>query len=283
MKKIIVGVLLACALTVAAYTEGRVEGPHAPPPGPSAPVVETKTDVDVQPDAEAQLEAETPENAEAEMSYAFGMVIGADLQQADLAFDYDAFTQGFKEAVEGKDTQFTMDDAFRIVQTALRLTREKQLEAYKAKELQFLEENSQKAGIYTTDSGLQYEVITEGTGQKPDAQAMVRVNYEGTLVDGTIFDSSYARGEPVEFPLDAVIPGWTEGVQLMSEGSAYRFYVPSKLAYGEQGAGNVIPPYATLIFDVELLAIIPFDESDAEAQELEDLINQLNNNDIEED
>lgn len=118
----------------------------------------------------------------------------------------------------------------------------------------FLEENAKKKGVTTTKSGLQYEVITEGKGTKPKASDMVKVHYTGTLIDGTKFDSSYDRKEPAEFPLDHVIPGWTEGVQLMTVGSKYKFYLPAELAYGEQGAGS-IPPNSVLVFEVELLSI----------------------------
>ncbi len=120
----------------------------------------------------------------------------------------------------------------------------------------FLAENGKKAGIVTTASGLQYEVLTKGTGTKsPSATDLVEVNYEGKLLDGKIFDSSYQRGESISFPLNRVIAGWTEGVQLMTEGAKYRFYIPSDLAYGTRGAGRDIPPNAALIFDVELIKI----------------------------
>jgi FKBP-type peptidyl-prolyl cis-trans isomerase len=128
--------------------------------------------------------------------------------------------------------------------------------ANKQAENDFLAENSKKPGINVTGSGLQYEVIREGNGPKPAATDTVRVHYEGTLTDGTVFDSSYSRGEPIEFPLDGVIPGWTEGLQLMGEGAKYRLVIPSDLGYGPQGAGGQIPPYATLIFEVELLNIV---------------------------
>jgi FKBP-type peptidyl-prolyl cis-trans isomerase FkpA len=120
---------------------------------------------------------------------------------------------------------------------------------------QFLQENGKKPGITTTASGLQYEVLTEGKGKTPKATDTVLVHYKGTLIDGTEFDSSYKRGEPIEFPLNQVIRGWTEGVQLMKEGSKYRFFIPSTLAYGSSGAGGVIGPDETLIFDVELLKV----------------------------
>jgi len=122
---------------------------------------------------------------------------------------------------------------------------------------QFLQENAKKEGVKTTPSGLEYLVLKEGTGRQPKATDVVEVNYRGTLIDGKEFDSSYKRGEPISFPLNRVIPGWTEGVQLMKEGAKYRFFIPSKLAYGSNGAGGVIGPDETLIFDVELLKVNP--------------------------
>ena len=120
----------------------------------------------------------------------------------------------------------------------------------------FLEANGKKDGVVTTKSGLQYMVLTEGTGRSPKATDKVRCHYEGTLINGTVFDSSYQRGEPADFPLNGVIPGWTEGVQLMKEGSKFRFFIPYLLGYGERGAGSSIPPYSTLIFDVELIKVL---------------------------
>ena len=123
------------------------------------------------------------------------------------------------------------------------------------KGVKFLEENARKEGVKTTKSGLQYLVLREGSGKKPKAADVVVVNYRGTLIDGKEFDSSYSRNEPIEFPLNGVIPGWTEGVQLMKEGAKYRLFVPSELAYGSRGAGSAIGPNETLIFDVELLKV----------------------------
>ena len=121
---------------------------------------------------------------------------------------------------------------------------------------EFLAENAKKEGVKVTASGLQYRVITEGSGNKPVASSKVKVHYTGKLLDGTVFDSSVQRGEPIDFALNQVIPGWTEGVQLMTPGSKYEFYIPSDLAYGDRGAGNAIPPGAALIFEVELLAVL---------------------------
>ncbi|MDR1956376.1 MAG: FKBP-type peptidyl-prolyl cis-trans isomerase [Treponema sp.] len=246
MQRIIGSVFLAAALSLAAYAEGVPEAPN-----------QVSEDTDI--------------------SYAFGMVIGSDLKQTGLTFNYNAFIRGLKESMEDKATRFSMDDAILKVQTAFMAAQAKLAAENQQKELTFLEENRKKPGVTITPSGLQYEVIVEENGQKPVGSDMVRVHYKGSLTDGTVFDSSYSRGEPAEFPLDAVIPGWTEGIQLMSEGSFYRLYVPSKLAYGEQGAGSVIPPYATLIFEVELLAILEdpetaldetaLDETAEEAQE----------------
>ncbi|MBR3946862.1 MAG: FKBP-type peptidyl-prolyl cis-trans isomerase [Bacteroidales bacterium] len=131
----------------------------------------------------------------------------------------------------------------------------KQYESTKAEGENFLAANAKRPEVKTTESGLQYEVITEGKGQKPSETDVVKVHYKGTLIDGTVFDSSYDRGEPAEFPLNGVIKGWTEGLQLMSVGSKYKLYIPYQLGYGERGAGGTIQPYSALIFDVELLEI----------------------------
>ena len=126
----------------------------------------------------------------------------------------------------------------------------------KAEGEDFLKANQTAEGVVTLPSGLQYKVLKEGSGKKPKATDQVKCHYEGTLIDGTVFDSSYRRGEPAVFPLNGVIAGWTEGVQLMSEGAKFRFFIPFNLAYGENGAGNSIPPYAALIFDVELIEVL---------------------------
>jgi FKBP-type peptidyl-prolyl cis-trans isomerase len=131
----------------------------------------------------------------------------------------------------------------------------KQYESTKAEGENFLAANAKRPEVKTTESGLQYEVITEGKGPKPSETDVVKVHYKGTLIDGTVFDSSYDRGEPAEFPLNGVIKGWTEGLQLMSVGSKYKLYIPYQLGYGERGAGGTIQPYSALIFDVELLEI----------------------------
>jgi FKBP-type peptidyl-prolyl cis-trans isomerase len=192
---------------------------------------------------------------DSDISYALGLVLGSDLKQFGLQFDYNALAQGIQATVEGKETRMSLEEAVGLVQTAYIAAMNRQAEETRAKSELFLAENGKKAGIVTTASGLQYEVVVQGQGNKPAATDEVTVNYEGKFIDGTVFDSSYTRGEPAEFPLDQVIPGWSEGIQLMNVGSTYRLYIPSALAYGERGAGNMIPPHSVLIFQVELLAI----------------------------
>ncbi len=166
-----------------------------------------------------------------QISYQLGLQVAQVLQQYGLAsLDYDAFRQGVEKGLTAG--QQAKEDGEK-----------------------FLKANAQRAEVKTTPSGLQYEVIEATLGQKPKATDKVKVHYEGTLIDGTVFDSSYKRGEPITFGLNQVIKGWTEGLQLMSIGSKYKLYIPYQLAYGEQGAGGSIPPYAALIFTVELLGI----------------------------
>jgi FKBP-type peptidyl-prolyl cis-trans isomerase len=193
--------------------------------------------------------------ADVDVSYAFGVALGSDLKQTGIAFDYGELLKGIQDQMEGKDLRFTLEEAIGKIQTAYTTVMQKRAEDNLREGAAFLAENSKKAGVITTSSGLQYEVVLEGTGSKPGPQSTVEVHYEGTLLDGTVFDSSYARDEPVQFPVDRVIPGWAEGVQLMSVGSTYKLYIPAELGYGEQGPGE-IPPNATLIFKVELLSIV---------------------------
>jgi len=172
-------------------------------------------------------------------------------EQLGLTLDQDALQQGFKDGLN--DTlKFTPEQIQQIAQQEMaEQAAEKNIEAG----LAYLEENGKKEGVVTTESGLQYEVLEEGEGASPEATDMVKVHYRGTLLDGTEFDSSYKRGEPAEFPLNRVISGWTEGVQLMKEGAKYRFHIPSELAYGARSTG-AITPNSTLIFDVELLEVV---------------------------
>ncbi|MDR2658828.1 MAG: FKBP-type peptidyl-prolyl cis-trans isomerase [Spirochaetaceae bacterium] len=193
---------------------------------------------------------------DADTSYAFGVLMGSDLKPFGLNFDYKAFAEGFKAYFEGK-SKLTEDEAIEIVQKTINASMEREAAENLEAGEEFLEENALKNGIITTGSGLQYEIIKDAEGPKPNMDSTVRVNYEGTLIDGRVFDSSFERGEPVEFPLGQVIPGWTEGIQLMSPGSRYKFYIPSALGYGDQSVGNgLIPANSVLIFDVELLDIL---------------------------
>ena len=198
------------------------------------------------------------------VSYALGLTIGQQLLgMGGKELNIDDFAAAIKDVLAGRDPLVKPAEAQRLVQAFFAEQEAKQQAAMaeKGKTARvegeaFLAENAKKEGIVTLPSGLQYEVITSGTGRKPKATDKVKCHYEGTLIDGTVFDSSYRRGEPAVFPLNGVIKGWTEGLQLMSEGAKYRFYIPFALAYGANGAGASIPPYAALIFDVELLEVL---------------------------
>ena len=189
-------------------------------------------------------------------SYAFGIAIGTSLKDIGIEVKYDQFLNGMKDVLDGKKKQkLTNDEATQVIQTAITAASAKKGEANIKKETDFLAANGKKAGIITTASGLQYEILKAGDGAAPVATDTVKVDYVGTLLDGTTFDSSIARGTPAEFPLTGVIPGWTEGMQLMKVGGKTKFYIPSRLAYGPTGAGSSIPPNSTLIFEVTLLSI----------------------------
>ncbi len=190
------------------------------------------------------------------LSYALGLSIGQNLKSSGVNnLQYQDLAQGIEDILALNPTKITMQEAQQLLQNYFSQLEKETAAAEKEKGKQFLEENAKRQNVHTTPSGLQYEVIESTLGRKPKATDTVRVHYEGTLIDNTLFDSSYKRGEPVSFPLNQVIKGWTEGLQLMSIGSKYKFYIPYNLAYGERGAGQQIPPYATLIFTVELLNI----------------------------
>lgn len=203
------------------------------------------------------------ESDKAKFSYAMGMDVGSSLGQVGTDIDTDAFVEAFRTSIAKGETRLKAEEAKKIQQAFFMKKQKEQHEkmqasgtANKTTGEAFLAANKQKDGITTTASGLQYEVLTPAEGDKPAATQTVKVHYRGTLIDGTEFDSSYKRGEPATFPLNRVIRGWTEGVQLMSPGSKYRFFVPSELGYGERGAGADIGPNSTLIFEVELLEIV---------------------------
>ena len=190
------------------------------------------------------------------VSYALGLGIARQLAGMGASeVNVDDFAQALKDIFAGKEPQVTDQEGQQLVNEFFQ---NKQAEmAAKAKEVgeKFLEENGKKEGVVTLPSGLQYQVLREGNGKKPKATDKVECHYEGTLIDGTKFDSSYDRGQTATFGLNQVIAGWTEGLQLMQEGAKYRFFIPYTLGYGENGAGQSIPPYAALIFDVELVAV----------------------------
>lgn len=199
------------------------------------------------------------------LSYSLGLNIGQQLKQMGLKDKLVAadFAASVNDILQGNKLQVTPDEAQKILNDFFtELEKRQQQEAAQAGKAareegeKFLKENASKEGVNVTASGLQYIVLTEGTGARPTAADTVRCHYEGSLINGKVFDSSYRRGEPAEFGLRQVIAGWTEGVQLMKEGAKYRFFIPYNLAYGERGAGQDIPPYAALIFDVELIKVI---------------------------
>jgi FKBP-type peptidyl-prolyl cis-trans isomerase len=195
-------------------------------------------------------------------SYALGMEIGSYLKDLPIEINVATFIQGIEDTFKGAKLRLTEKEADQVklelrktIESANAGKQQVGAENNKKEGQMFLEENKTKKGVITTASGLQYMVLTAGTGTKPKATDMVCVHYRGTLINGTEFDSSYKRGEPATFPLNRVIPGWTEALQLMPVGSKYRLFIPSNLAYGERGSGKLIGPNSTLIFEVELLEI----------------------------
>lgn len=190
------------------------------------------------------------------ISYALGLSMGQNLMGSGVEkLNYQDLALGIEDVLSHNQPKISYQEAQQVLNTFFQELENKVAGAAKADGEKFLAENAKRAGVQVTASGLQYEVLEPSLGQKPKATDTVRVHYEGTLIDGTVFDSSYRRGESISFPLNGVIKGWTEGLQLMSVGSKYKFFIPYQLAYGERGAGQSIPPYAALIFTVELLGI----------------------------
>ncbi len=196
------------------------------------------------------------------LSYALGMDIGTNLSRTGIEVDAESLYQGLVDALEGENVKFTPQQKQQLIQAFQRQAQQiqQQKAAEKAAVMKeegkiFLAENRKAEGVIETESGLQYKVLREGDGATPTASSIVKVHYEGSLLDETVFDSSYERGQPIEFQLSGVIKGWTEGLQLMRVGAKYRLYIPFDLAYGPNGSPPKIPGYATLILDVELLDI----------------------------
>ncbi len=192
------------------------------------------------------------------LSYGLGLNIGGGIaQQGVPELDIDALLAGIRESVDGQEPRITQEELTAVISRVQQAEAEKQQQLAAVnleKGAAFLKENGVREGVVTTESGLQYEVLQAGEGESPSAESIVNTHYHGTLIDGTVFDSSVERGEPIEFAVNQVIPGWTEALQLMKSGSKWRLYVPANLAYGEYSPGPNIPPQSTLIFEVELLS-----------------------------
>ena len=198
-----------------------------------------------------------------QVGYSFGYLMGRSNAESVKDLDLDAFILGLKTAAQGGKSALTDEEMARVLTQHKKQSDAKQLIELKKKAdanakigAEFLAANAKKQGIQTTQSGLQYQILKQGTGQSPKANSIVKVNYEGRLIDGTVFDSSIARNQAAEFQVSQVIQGWTEGLQLMKEGAEYRFFIPAQLGYGQIGSGDVIEPNSTLIFDVELIEIL---------------------------
>lgn len=197
---------------------------------------------------------------EQQASYGIGRQIGDQVASNPFeGLDANAVAQGVMDALNGEEYAVEVEDlraAFGVINERMQEQQAKQAKEASAEGQTFLDENAKRDEVSVTESGLQYEVLTTGEGEKPTAESTVRTHYHGTLIDGTVFDSSYDRGQPAEFPVGGVIAGWTEALQMMTVGSKWRLAIPYQLAYGEQGAGGAIGPFQTLVFDVELLEIL---------------------------
>lgn len=206
--------------------------------------------------------AKTPETSQEKFSYSIGLDIGSTLKDMPTELDMDFIVQGIKDTLYGNDIRLSSEEVVAVKTEIFNMMREEQQKknaALSEKNRQegdsFLSSNREKEGVVVTESGLQYVVLQQGNGEKPKEKDRVSVHYRGTTIDGTEFDNSYSRGQPATLSVNGVIPGWTEALKLMNVGSKYRLFVPSKLGYGERGAGKVIGPNSTLIFEIELLGI----------------------------
>lgn len=207
-----------------------------------------------QPAAEKPKSAgEKPQTLIERSGYSYGVMIGRNMKESGIEIDVEQFANALNDIFAGAEPALTEDEIRSTLNEAREILEKKKAEAGE----KWLTENGKKEGVKTTESGLQYKVLKEGAGQSPTATDSVTVHYKGTLTDGTEFDSSYSRGEPATFPLNGVISGWTEGVQLMKPGAKFRFFIPQDLAYGERGSPPKIPPYSALVFEIELIKVGP--------------------------
>lgn len=200
------------------------------------------------------------DTAELKVSYGIGRQMGDQLNKSPFAdIQLGALVDGITDAVNAEPSQVDTEllrEAFEEINKSIEASQAEDKQKFAADGEKFLAENAQRDEVTVTESGLQYEVLTAGSGATPSASSKVSTHYEGKLIDGKVFDSSYQRGQPADFPVNGVIAGWTEALQMMEEGAKWRLYVPYHLAYGEKGAGGLIGPYATLIFDVELISVL---------------------------
>jgi FKBP-type peptidyl-prolyl cis-trans isomerase FklB len=242
MKKIAIALLLPlCSVAALAQTSKKTT------PAKKAPAAKSAQKPIAKPTFKSTLDS---------ASYSFGITMATNMKKDGLnALNYDLFVKGLQDAFNEKPFALTTQASQAAINNLFASLSKKKFGPAIAEGAAFLENNKKQPGVQVTASGIQYQVITKGTGVMPKATDTVLVHYKGTLLNGKQFDSSYDRNEPISFPLNGVIAGWTEGVQLMPAGSKYKFFIPYNLAYGERGAGQDIPPYSTLIFEIELLKV----------------------------
>ncbi|MEJ2882857.1 FKBP-type peptidyl-prolyl cis-trans isomerase [Pedobacter sp. GR22-6] len=254
MKKTIITLLLPlCSLAVLAQTK--------------KPVAKKTTTATKKTTSVAKPNPVTFKSSLDSASYSFGIGMASSMKNEGLtALNYDLLIKGLKDAFAGTTPLISEENSRQAISNLFKTMSQKKFAPNIAEGKAFLEKNKTQPGVQVTPSGLQYQVVTRGTGVKPAATDTVLVHYKGSLLNGKEFDSSYSRNEPLALPLNGVIMGWTEGVQLMQTGSKYKFFIPYNLAYGERGAGADIPPYSTLIFEIELLKVTPPAKAAQQAQ-----------------